>query len=170
MRVHAFSRTLWCAPVPLALAALLVLAAGPASSQVSPRSSSSAAAPAVAAAAKPAANYYDRRASETLKRDEQLSASPPHPLALAHPGYDVVVCEGGCQDERGPEIVYMERTPAPAVVDTAEMVPSSWDAAGSGPLISCLGGCYDTPKRYAAPPGLAMETPAAAQARKPEPR
>jgi hypothetical protein len=120
--------------------------------------------------AKAAETYYDRRASETLKQDSQLAASPTHPLALARPGYDVVVCEAGCEDERGPEIVYMKRASAPALVNTAEMVPASSEGAAGAPFIACLGGCYDTPKRYAAPPELARELSQASIAGTPLPR
>ena len=172
MRVHALPRAMRRAPVSLVLAAFLAIAADPASAQEPSASPSPAAPTAIAATtpAKAAENYYDRRASETLKQDKQLAASPAHPLALAHPGYDVVVCEAGCEDERGPEIVYMERASAPAIVDTAEMVPTSSEGAAGAPFIACLGGCYDTPKRYAAPAELARKMSQASIASTSRPR
>lgn len=104
-----------------------------------------------------ATNYYDRRASETLKQDEALARSPPHPLAAALPGYDVVVCEGGCADDREAEIVYKQRTTVPKVVTEGEMVPTSASGVAARPIIGCVAGCYDTPKSYPAPASLRAE-------------
>jgi hypothetical protein len=102
----------------------------------------------VAAAAPDAAasqDYYTRRASETLKRDEKLNAFVPHPLAAAYPNHSVVVCEAGCLGERGAEVVFMERRQA-----DAQASRSASAAAKQAATIYCVGGCYDTPRRYEA--------------------
>jgi len=102
----------------------------------------------VAAAAPDAAppqDYYTRRASETLKRDEKLNAISPHPLAAAYPHHSVVVCEAGCLSERGAEVVFMERSQAEAQASTGASAAATQAAA-----IDCVGGCYDTPRRYEA--------------------
>ncbi|MFV0367775.1 MAG: hypothetical protein ACK5KM_04895 [Hyphomicrobiaceae bacterium] len=71
----------------------------------------------------------------------------PNPLAAAHPGMDVVVCEAGCANESEvQEAVYMQ----PTSVKVAELKPSSTapvNGANEGEIL-CLGGCYDTPKAY----------------------
>src|SRR5688572_28447053 len=51
-------------------------------------------------------DYYTRRARDILKA-ERAARIRPHPLAAAYPGMDVVVCEAGCPDRRGPEVVFM---------------------------------------------------------------
>ncbi|HXE68680.1 MAG TPA: hypothetical protein VN523_04930 [Hyphomicrobiaceae bacterium] len=40
--------------------------------------------------------------------DETSGTKPPHPLQLAHPDYDVVVCEAGCDGPAG-AIVYLQK-------------------------------------------------------------
>jgi hypothetical protein len=113
-------------------------------------------------------DYYTRRAIETVKQDERAADRAPHPLAAKYPEFSVVVCEAGCNKERGPEIVFLGKRPKAEVVSDNVMVPSSSSPAGpakvqpnvSSRWIDCLAGCYDTPKRYAAPVAL-KETRAA---------
>jgi hypothetical protein len=112
---------------------------------------------AVAAAAPQAAapqDYYTRRASEILKRDEKLNAVTPHPLAAAYPAHSIVVCEAGCSGERGAEVVFMERREA-AAAEPRNMMAHASGGAGSAAkqqvTIDCVGGCYDTPRQYQAP-------------------
>jgi hypothetical protein len=104
---------------------------------------------AVGAAAAPATaasqDYYTRRASETLKRDEKLNEITPHPLAAAYPKHSVVVCEAGCARERGAEVVFMEPRQA-----TAQASRALSTTAKTAAMIDCVGGCYDTPRRYEA--------------------
>jgi hypothetical protein len=50
-----------------------------------------------------------RRADgDELDWDEDSRPRPPHPAQLAHPDYDVVVCEAGCDGEPG-SIVYLQK-------------------------------------------------------------
>lgn len=112
----------------------------------------------------PDKDYYGKRASSILKNEDGALNQPRHPLAAAHPGMDVVVCEGGC-NEVPAEIVYMQPTtfsPKPAEQVAAEKAAKEARlrgekvAAASAPTapaatdIRCLGGCYDTPRHYAA--------------------
>src|SRR5689334_19270095 len=69
-------------------------------------SAEAAAAPAQEAA--PQADYYTRRA-ESVIAAEKKAAMAPHPLAAAHPGFDIVVCEAGCPIGQTPEIVFAKR-------------------------------------------------------------
>jgi hypothetical protein len=86
----------------------------------------------------------------------QRPAPAPHPLAAAYPGHSVVVCEAGCLRGRGPEIVYFGRRNEGQVVERSELVPTSSRAeprnarSAASATIDCLGGCYDTPRRYRA--------------------
>lgn len=95
-------------------------------------------------------DYYARRAAEILKRDQSLEAPALHPLAAAYPNHSVVVCEAGCGSERGAEVVFMERREASAPADQSRKVASSDAGAAPKPpaTIDCVGGCYDTPRRY----------------------
>jgi hypothetical protein len=128
-------------------------------------------------------DYYTRRAIDTVRQDEKAAAVVPHALAAGYPGYSVVVCEAGCGNERGAEIVYLGRRAKTEVVKSAAMVPtsSSVDAQPAAPEISqsrwidCIGGCYGTPKRYAAPAALketrlTPDTPSASPAASHEPK
>ena len=71
----------------------------------------------------------------------------PNPLAAAHPGMDVIVCEAGCTNKNEvQEAVYMQ----PATVKVAELQPSAAgqeNQSNDGEIL-CMGGCYDTPKVY----------------------
>jgi hypothetical protein len=135
---------------------------------------------AVAAAARPSEppqDYYTRRASEILKRDKMLDAPTPHPLAAAYPAHRIIVCEAGCEGERGAEVVFMERREATIAEPRSAMaqVPGNAAAAAKRPVtIDCMGGCYDTPRRYPAPRILSQaaghqEPPAATKRPKREP-
>jgi hypothetical protein len=97
-------------------------------------------------------DYYARRAAEILKRDKDLDTPAPHPLAAAYPNHSVVICEAGCGSERGAKVVFMERREAPAPAGHPERVASSkaGAAAKEPTTIDCVGGCYDTPRRYQA--------------------
>ncbi len=123
---------------------------------------------AVAAATPDAAasqDYYTRRANETLKQDEKLNAIAPHPLAAAYPNHSVVVCDAGCASERGAEVVFMERRQAAAQASSALSVPVK-----PATTIDCVGGCYDTPRRYEAArmTGLPAARPAQAKLLNPD--
>jgi hypothetical protein len=99
-------------------------------------------------------DYYTRRARETLQQDEKLNALAPHPLAAAYPRHSVVVCEAGCSRERGAEIVFMERIEQAAVQGAGGKTVAAAAMAGAAAkqtaTIDCVGGCYDTPRRYEA--------------------
>lgn len=129
-----------------------------------PAAEGAAAKPATAAAAPPAADYYGKRAKSILKGEDGAINHPLHPLAAAHPGMDVVVCEGGC-NEVPAEIVFMQPTtfkPKSAeqiaaekaaklsLVKGAKVVAASAPGTPASNDIVCLGGCYDTPRNYVA--------------------
>ena len=93
-------------------------------------------------------DYYGKRAESIIKTEDGAVHAPPHPLAAAHPGMDVVVCEGGC-NEVPAEIVYMQPTtfkPKTAEEKAAEKAGKSLTNTRD---IVCVGGCYDTPRQYA---------------------
>lgn len=97
-------------------------------------------------------DYYGKRAESIIKTEDGAVHAPPHPLAAAHPGMDVVVCEGGC-NEVPAEIVYMQPTtfkPKTAEEKAAEKAGKKVAADTTGAReIVCVGGCYDTPRIYA---------------------
>lgn len=111
-----------------------------------------AASPPGAAASPPGAaataDYYTRRAESVIEA-EKKGASKQHPLAAAHPGFDVVVCEAGCPVGQTPEIVFARReTEREKAITQGEMVPTS-SGAGAKPgdveesNLACIAGCYD---------------------------
>lgn len=77
---------------------------------------------------------------------------PKNPIAAAHPGMDVVVCEAGCTNaSERQEAVYIQVTTERTAQSIAEVKPTA--SAGSASdadqaVIKCVGGCYDTPKLY----------------------
>lgn len=85
--------------------------------------------------------------AKTKTKAKTKARRAPNPLAAAHPGMDVVVCEAGCANKSEvQEAVYMQPSP----VKVAELKPSSTastNGANEGEIL-CLGGCYDTPKAY----------------------
>lgn len=97
------------------------------------------------------ADYYTKRAQKLLKgaRHEQA----PHPLAVANPGMDVVVCMGGCRHDHA-EVVFIQ--PTKAVSTVGEMQPSAAKPgntadAASDTSIVCIGGCYVKNTVFASP-------------------
>lgn len=114
-------------------------------------------------------DYYTRRAKRILEAEKDASLAP-HPLAALYPGMDVVVCEAGCPDRKGPEVVFAHTHVLPdRGMDAAEaregyMVPTSSDdtavPAESGVL--CIGGCYGDMAYAPLPaPARVARTPAA---------
>lgn len=116
-------------------------------------------------------DYYGRRADGILKEEDGVLHAKPHPLAAAHPGMDVVVCEGGC-NEVPAEIVFMRPTtykPKTAEQLAAEkaaqsgarkgqkIIPPSAPGTPASKDIVCLGGCYDTPGIYTASTSREMQ-------------
>ncbi|MGD9783157.1 MAG: hypothetical protein AB7E80_03250 [Hyphomicrobiaceae bacterium] len=122
-------------------------------------------------------DYWTKRAQRLIEA-ETGHLQGPHPLQLAHPGMDVVVCEAGCSTDRA-EIVYLQpTTKAPEPVATATSAAAGAPDAGVGAaaspaaapataaadagaapaaarpprpyMIVCEGGCYDTPRTYRA--------------------
>lgn len=103
-------------------------------------------------------DYYTRRAAKILKRDANIDASAQHPLAAAYPSHSVVVCEAGCSEDAQAEVVFMEQR-----TDAEPNIPASGGTSAGKPpalkqtaTIDCVGGCYDTPRRY-----QAMQVPGA---------
>lgn len=92
-------------------------------------------------------DYYSKRAQHILEH-EGNAPEGPHPLAAAHPGMDVTVCEAGCTGDRV-EIVYMQpTTQKPAEQADAAATPAQGDGTSAAKTmdIVCTGGCYDTPR------------------------
>lgn len=98
-------------------------------------------------------------ASRTIASKNKPKPVKQHPLAAAHPGMDVVVCEGGCTNAKeAPEAVYVQPTTASTVTTVSEVKPTSSQVSAQDPMkdmIICLGGCYDTPKIYRSPMAVA---------------
>jgi hypothetical protein len=54
-----------------------------------------------------------RRGADSYDPEDDIGSSRlPHPLELANPGHDVVICEAGCDSPRG-RIVYMKKKEPP---------------------------------------------------------
>ena len=163
--------------IGVAIVSVLVLAGGAAPAHAAGEEAS----PAPAAA--PQADYYTRRA-ESVIAAEKKAATAPHPLAAAHPGFDIVVCEAGCPIGQTPEIVFAKReTEREKTLTQGEMVPTSSQADAKSAYaaesnLACIAGCYDktaaveirddasTPwSTSIAPAAAAPEKPAAAPLR-----
>jgi len=89
-------------------------------------------------------DYYTRRAKHILER-EKASEIKPHPLAARYPGYDVVVCEAGCPDRKGAEVVFARQHAPVSEARESYVVPTSSDGDAAESLetdIPCIGGCY----------------------------
>ncbi|MBL8565415.1 MAG: hypothetical protein JNM89_06855 [Hyphomicrobiaceae bacterium] len=95
-------------------------------------------------------DYYRKRAEHILKGEGAAITAHPHPLAAAHPGMDVVVCQGGCLHDTA-EVVYIQPTSRKAVTTVGELQTTAATPAGgaapaavpSVPQIVCIGGCYE---------------------------
>jgi hypothetical protein len=129
-----------------------VSAAGPEPATPVPAQPQAAATPKETAAAPAAAepdrdDYYTRRAKNVLEAEKALAATP-HPLAARFPGKDIVVCEAGCPERRGPQVVFSRPKAVPAeLTETREsrMEPTAGKepAPGSASEPVCVAGCYD---------------------------
>lgn len=91
-------------------------------------------------------DYYTRRAKSILAA-ERARKVKPHPLAAAYPEMDIVVCEAGCPDRRGPEIVFKRRHAVPTETSEGLMIPTSESDAplvrGASQVgVACIAGCY----------------------------
>ena len=79
-------------------------------------------------------DYYDRRAKELLKDDNDKSRVDLHPLMEAYPESYVIVCTAGCPSGESAQIVSLlpkrNATPLPGAATNAEQLE-----------ISCVGGC-----------------------------
>lgn len=124
---------------------------------------------------------WQKMADERLKGEQHLREVKPHPLALAHPGKYVVVCEAGCR-KATEEVVYVvamaearspvtrleptasgaDKTGAPAPA-TAPTAPSADAAPEQAPdTIVCIAGCYERPRTHQARRKVADGRPASA--------
>ena len=136
------------------------------------------------AASKPAATEPDALAAADEPRDQAPVATAArvdrdtHRLQAPFPDYNVVVCLAGCAAGKESIIYFEKRTrtsdlvnqdrarPAPsplvrvAMNETApvDSAVSKSMADGQGP-ITCVAGCYSTPKSYSGRRGVAIETP-----------
>lgn len=102
--------------------------------------------PEAAAAAPPKDDYYTRRAKRILKAEREKGLKP-HPMAASFPGMDVVVCEAGCPDSRGPEVVFLRRHVVTTETREGMMMPTSgsddaFSATFSPYRVACVAGCY----------------------------
>ncbi|MBY0225565.1 MAG: DUF2314 domain-containing protein [Hyphomicrobium sp.] len=79
-------------------------------------------------------DYYDRRAKELLKDDNDKGRVDLHPLMEAHPESYVIVCTAGCPSGESAQIVSLlpkrNATPLPGAAPNADALE-----------ISCVGGC-----------------------------
>lgn len=100
-------------------------------------------------------DYYTRRARRLLEA-EKAKAAKPHPLAASYPGMDIVVCEAGCADRAGANVVFMRERIAATEQREAIMVPTSaaasFDGDAASPAgVACIAGCYGATARAARP-------------------
>ncbi len=104
-------------------------------------------------------DYYTRRAKSILEA-EKSGADTPHPLAAPYPRMDVVVCEAGCTESSGAQIVFMRPKSESVEAGTATtetrqgmMQPTS---GSDGPVsvdagIDCVAGCYERTANFVPP-------------------
>jgi hypothetical protein len=83
---------------------------------------------------------------ETKVKDE-----PPHPLAVAYPNHNVIVCVAGC-GVNTPAIVYIaprnsttegQASAPPAALALISTTPEPIKIASASSVIECIAGCYD---------------------------
>jgi hypothetical protein len=100
-------------------------------------------------------DVFSERAKEVLEAESNIKQSAKvHPLALRYPDHDVIVCTAGCGP--GGRVIYKERKDRRRGVGQAQMIPTSAQA-GSAPstaaasnALTCIAGCFTTPKSYRA--------------------
>jgi ribosomal protein RSM22 (predicted rRNA methylase) len=92
----------------------------------------------------PKDDYYTRRAKSILDA-EKAGQQVQHPLAAAHPGMDIVVCEAGCPEGDGAHIVFARNHVVATEGTEGSMQPTSANGstAASESNVACVGGCYD---------------------------
>lgn len=96
---------------------------------------------------------YDsfRARAQQLLAAEGASRATYSKLADQYPDHSIVICQAGCRDKT-PDIVYF----APRKIQVAEMVPTAAiagqasEAKTATDAMTCLAGCYDTPRKYSA--------------------
>lgn len=92
-----------------------------------------------------------RARAQQLLAAEGASRATYSKLGEKYPDYSIVICQAGCRDKT-PEIVYF----APRTIQVAEMVPAAATAGHASEAktatdaMTCLAGCYDTPRKYPA--------------------
>jgi len=87
----------------------------------------------------PTPDYYGERAKKLLE-SERKSKDMPHPLQLAAPDYDVMVCVAGCM-EQGSHVVSkrLKSTTVSAMAPVA--APSAPGSVSGGTGVACIAGC-----------------------------
>lgn len=97
----------------------------------------------------PQHDVYSERTDKILKSEPGVGADKVHPLELRYPDHNVVVCTAGCGS--GGTVVHKRAKTQRVAVETAEMIPSAAKvgdapAAASSNTMTCLAGCFTTPK------------------------
>ncbi len=103
------------------------------------------------AAAQPVAVSDEARAQAVINGEQKQA--PPHPLQVAAPNENVIVCEAGCGDARA-HVVYSE--PKTALRSVVADAPGSATAL-TGKTAECRGGCA-YPGLSRSQPGFAMSS------------
>ncbi len=113
------------------------------------------------AEASPNFGRWQERANSRLDQEKSLLNSKEHPQAIAHPDSYVTVCEAGCRGKPDQIVYAIVKTeaasagPAPYVpTDSSSEPPPSAGAAAAADMadadITCVAGCYDSPKKFKA--------------------
>lgn len=91
--------------------------------------------------------YFEKRAREKLKHEDEAVAEPPHPLAVGREREALVICEAGCINE-AEEVVYtrprIELKPATYdghIVATVVSIDAPTKKIDPRAGMDCLAGC-----------------------------
>lgn len=131
-------------------------AAAQETSSMTPKPSSKSAPDSVASPVvqQPTVAETKANAPGTARASNERDPATQHPVAAAHPGMDVVVCEAGCTNaSETTQTVYIQvSTARDRTASVGEVQPTSTAQAARQDtmkdMIVCIGGCYDTPKVY----------------------
>jgi hypothetical protein len=105
---------------------------------------------------------WQERANNRLKQENSLLTRTEHPQAVAHPDSYVTVCEAGCRGTPDQIVYTVVKTeaasagPAPYVpTDSSSEDSTKGAVVAAAPVtsdtdITCVAGCYDSPKKIKA--------------------
>jgi hypothetical protein len=120
-----------------------------------------------ASPATPAAASARQTSPAITAVDPMQVSTQVHPMVLAHPDHNVVVCEAGCSGKPG-SVVHFKRKVATNPLTSIDQAaaaqkvsvtttPATGASEREPAIVTCLAGCYDaTPKIYPARRGVAL--------------